>query len=189
MSLRNLNPVTPIADADIPATIARDAETAAAINAHLNAADPHLQYATQARGDARYTRYFNSFEETIAAPINLTANAWQALGSARVWGELGKGAMWDIGIYFQYTDQAGGPNQPYFQYFGTGTIGAIFWQADHLTNQGIEIPFECHDEADFTARIRLGRGQTQLRKLEIAPSRAISIVAPGFGRITGLRTM
>ena len=117
----------------------------------------------------------------------MAANTWQELGSARNWGEQGKGAMWDIGIYFQYIDAAGGSNQPYFQYYGAGKLGAIFWQADLLTNQGLEIPFEAHNEADFTARIRFGRGQS--RKLEIAPSRAINIVAPGFGRITGIRTM
>jgi hypothetical protein len=54
--LTNLNPIAPIADADIPATIARDAETTAIMNAHLAAVDPHPQYATQARGDARYFR-------------------------------------------------------------------------------------------------------------------------------------
>jgi len=54
--LTNLNPSAPIADFDIPASITRDTEMSAAITAHLNAADPHLQYATQARGDARYFR-------------------------------------------------------------------------------------------------------------------------------------
>ncbi len=44
MSLKNLNP---LADADIPATIARDTETAAAIAAHAGAADPHPAYTTQ----------------------------------------------------------------------------------------------------------------------------------------------
>src|SRR4028119_1097585 len=52
--LTNLNPPAPIADADIPGTIARDAEVTAAMNAHVGEVDPHLQYPTQARGDARY---------------------------------------------------------------------------------------------------------------------------------------
>lgn len=43
-----------IADADIPASIARDAEVAAAITAHEGAADPHPVYLTQTEGDARY---------------------------------------------------------------------------------------------------------------------------------------
>ena len=52
--LTNLNPSAPIADSDIPAAIARDSEVTAAINAHVGATDPHLQYATQARADERY---------------------------------------------------------------------------------------------------------------------------------------
>jgi len=54
--LTNLNPPAPIADTDLPASIARDTEYIAADTAHLNATDPHLQYATQARSDARYLR-------------------------------------------------------------------------------------------------------------------------------------
>jgi hypothetical protein len=54
--LINLNPRTPIADADIPGGIARDAEVAAAMNAHLEQPHPHLQYPTQAAADARYFR-------------------------------------------------------------------------------------------------------------------------------------
>jgi hypothetical protein len=44
----------PITDADIPAAIARDTETTAAITAHVVAADPHPIYLTEAEGDARY---------------------------------------------------------------------------------------------------------------------------------------
>jgi hypothetical protein len=54
--LTNLNPPATLTDSDIPAAIARDAELTAAQAAHINATDPHLQYATQARGDARYFR-------------------------------------------------------------------------------------------------------------------------------------
>jgi len=54
--LTNLNPPRPIADADLPASITRDTEVTAAINAHLAALDPHTQYPTQARADARYFR-------------------------------------------------------------------------------------------------------------------------------------
>ena len=56
MSLKNLNPVTPIADADLPGSITRDAEYIAADKAHVDALDPHTQYANQSRGDARYFR-------------------------------------------------------------------------------------------------------------------------------------
>ena len=54
--LTNLNPPAPIAETDLPASIARDAEYVAADKLHVDAIDPHLQYPTQARGDARYLR-------------------------------------------------------------------------------------------------------------------------------------
>ena len=43
-----------ITDADIPPPIARDAEVTAAMNAHLEASDPHSQYLLPSEGDARY---------------------------------------------------------------------------------------------------------------------------------------
>lgn len=43
-----------IPDSRIPAGIARDTETTAAINAHIAAVDPHPIYLTQAEGDGRY---------------------------------------------------------------------------------------------------------------------------------------
>lgn len=42
--LTNLNPPAPIADADLPASIARDTETTAAMAAHVAAQNPHNQY-------------------------------------------------------------------------------------------------------------------------------------------------
>lgn len=175
----------PINEAQIPAPIARDAEYIAADTAHVNATDPHLQYPTQARGDARYVRHLNFFDEVIPGPVSLRANAWQELGTARVVGEQGKGAFWDILVYFQYTDTAGGIPQAYFQYCGAGVLGVIFWQADFLVSQGVELAIETHNDPDFTARIRFGRGQA--RKLEIYPSRDINILDPGFLQIQGTR--
>ncbi len=55
--LTNLNSPKAIADADIPAEIARDSETAAAVAAHAAAIDPHPIYLTQAEGDASYPRF------------------------------------------------------------------------------------------------------------------------------------
>ncbi len=52
--LINLNSPRAIADADIPAEIARDSEVLAAMAAHAAAADPHTQYLLQSEGDARY---------------------------------------------------------------------------------------------------------------------------------------
>jgi hypothetical protein len=63
--LINLNPSKPLTEADMPPGMATDAETSTAIAAHVNAADPHLQYATQARADERYgvikKYYFSGF--------------------------------------------------------------------------------------------------------------------------------
>lgn len=48
-----------LADADIPATIARDAEVTAAINTFAALPDPFAQYYNQSRGDARYVQLAN----------------------------------------------------------------------------------------------------------------------------------
>ena len=126
------------------------------------------------------------FESPAISPINLIANQWQEIGPAFQFGELGKGTLWDILVYFQYIDTSGISLQ-YYQYCGGGTLAAIYWQADFQTNEGILISsFEAHNEPDFTARIRFGRGN-QLRKVEIKPDRAINIVAPGFLKVSGVR--
>lgn len=73
--LTNLNPPGPIADADIPDSLARDTEYQLADAAHIAATDPHLQYPTQARGDARYVRKFSqSFKAAPNVSQNCTVN-------------------------------------------------------------------------------------------------------------------
>lgn len=67
-----------IPDSRIPAAIARDTETAAAINAHVAAADPHAQYLLQAEADARYRQTAvmiadAGISETIARDSEITA--------------------------------------------------------------------------------------------------------------------
>jgi hypothetical protein len=52
--LTNLNPSKALTESDLPSTMATDAEITNAINAHVNATDPHTQYPTQERGDLRY---------------------------------------------------------------------------------------------------------------------------------------
>lgn len=52
MPITNLSPIIPASEID-PA-VATDAEYLAGDAAHANATDPHLQYPTQIRGDARY---------------------------------------------------------------------------------------------------------------------------------------
>jgi hypothetical protein len=56
--LTDLNPPKALTEADIPGTMATDAEVTTAITTHVSATDPHLQYATQARGDLRYVQKF-----------------------------------------------------------------------------------------------------------------------------------
>jgi hypothetical protein len=48
--LTNLNPPAPIADEDLPSTIARDGEVKNVMDGHLAAIHPHLQYLLQAEG-------------------------------------------------------------------------------------------------------------------------------------------
>jgi hypothetical protein len=56
--LTNLNPSKALTVADMPPAMATDAETTAAINAHINSANPHpnTPYLLQSEGDARYFR-------------------------------------------------------------------------------------------------------------------------------------
>ena len=54
----------PITDSDLPASIARDVETTAAITSHLAATDPHPTYLTQVEAICatfgEYLRFFPS---------------------------------------------------------------------------------------------------------------------------------
>jgi hypothetical protein len=65
--LTNLNPPAPISDADLPASIARDAEYKAGDEAHLNASHPHPQYLLPAQGDARYRQ--SSLTQTFTSTV------------------------------------------------------------------------------------------------------------------------
>jgi hypothetical protein len=81
--LTNLNP---IADSEIPATIARDSEVTAALNAHLGATDPHPQYLLPSEGDARYRLISTALTDsdipsTIARDSELTATMNAHLGA------------------------------------------------------------------------------------------------------------
>ena len=60
-----------IPDSRIPDAIARDAETTAAINAHLGVVDPHPQYLTQSEGDALYPKFLRRI---LTSTIPSTAN-------------------------------------------------------------------------------------------------------------------
>jgi len=77
--LTNLNPPAPIADSELPSTLARDAEVAAAINAHLGASDPHSQYLLPSEADAKY------LTKTEKAADCETVDGIATGGKSRIW--------------------------------------------------------------------------------------------------------
>jgi|SRR5919199_3863032 hypothetical protein len=169
--LTNLNPPAPIADADLPASIARDSEIDAAIAAHLAATDPHSQYLTPAEFLTA------DFFFQVSAP-NLVANTWQDIGPSLVLGEQGKPTVWDVTLYFQYPN--GTSLVDYWQYCGSGVLGCVFWKANGL-GDGVPIVVETHTDLPYIIKIRGGLGQA--RKLQVNPDRSINIAAPGFMRV------
>jgi hypothetical protein len=169
--LTNLNPPAPIADTDLPASIARDAEYIAADTAHLNALDPHSQYLTQ-------TEFLTAdFFFQVSAP-NLLANSWQDVGPLLALGVASQPRVWLVTLYFQYPD--GNTLPEHWQYCGAGVLGAVLWKANGLSN-GVAIEVETHTEIDYTVRVRGGLGQA--RRLQLNPNRTINIPAPGFLRV------
>ena len=75
-----------LTDADIPAAIARDTETTAAINAHVVATDPHPIYLTQAEGDALYAKQFTRaiFTGNCPSTTNGTTSIAHGLTASRI---------------------------------------------------------------------------------------------------------
>jgi hypothetical protein len=65
--LTNLNPPATITDADIPGSIARDAEVSAAIAAHSSASNPHTQYALR-------SEFYSYGNIGTAAPVSAAFN-------------------------------------------------------------------------------------------------------------------
>ena len=169
--LTNLNPPSPISDADLPASITRDAEMAAVMAAHLNALNPHPEYLTP-------SEFLTAdFFFQVSAP-NLVANTWQDVGPSLAYGESGKPTVWLITLYLQYPD--GGNLVDHWQYCGAGVLGCIFWKANNL-GEGCIINLEAHTDFSYTVKVRGGLGQA--RKLQMNPDRAINVAAPGFLRV------
>ncbi|MCY7382526.1 MAG: hypothetical protein LH628_08100 [Microcoleus sp. CAN_BIN18] len=78
--LINLNPVT-ITEPQIPAAIARDAETAAAIAAHAALTNPHPIYLTQDEGDGRYRQITPLTDADIPPAIARDAEVASAIAN------------------------------------------------------------------------------------------------------------
>jgi hypothetical protein len=89
--LTNLNPSKPIADADLPPSITRDTEYQQGDAAHAGATDPHLQYANQARGDARYFRGRSQLH--TLDPPSLAANELYKIFFTFVGAKVGDAAL------------------------------------------------------------------------------------------------
>ncbi|MGB7712005.1 MAG: hypothetical protein WBL95_21135 [Microcoleus sp.] len=88
--LINLTSSMPLTDADIPATIARDTETVAAIATHAANVDPHPIYLTQVEGNALYPQLKRAFytlitpstlNSTIGSPHGLTHTKIRSISS------------------------------------------------------------------------------------------------------------
>jgi hypothetical protein len=176
MSLRNLNPVTPIAEADIPATIARDSEIAAAIAAHLAAVDPHSQYGFR----------FRLASKSLPGPMSLTANLWNSLGTlpAFSWGAQGAPSLVGVGISFTFDT-----GFPWQQACCGGLLSPVWWQPATVADVGIRIPLESHTASGFFVNLRLGKLSGDQRDLQIFPESTISIPSSGRLDISAIKVL
>jgi hypothetical protein len=98
-----------ITESQIPQPIARDAEFAAADEAHLKATDPHPQY-------LRVLQSFNF----VVQPVSLAANTWQSVGNDLSVGQLGVGTTWIVNLYWQLDAST------FTQYCGAASLGCIY---------------------------------------------------------------
>jgi hypothetical protein len=86
--LTNLNAPKPLTEADMPPGMASDAETAAAITAHMNALDPHEQYLLPSEADAKYRHTNTAFFTSAPFPTanvagNSIAFSWNSVQSGQ----------------------------------------------------------------------------------------------------------
>jgi hypothetical protein len=166
MSLRNLNPVAPIADADIPGTIARDEEITAAINAHVALSDPHSKYEFRAKLASKI----------ILGPISFPANTWTSLGSFAGFplGVQGAPSAVLVGIGFCF-DVA----SPWQQACCAGILGPVWWQPASVADAGTWLFVEYHNATGFYLYVRAGKLSGDQRSIEIYPNSSISISSSG----------
>ena len=121
--LTNLNPSTPIADADLPQSMARDTEVDtkinAAMNAHLSAADPHQNYLTEFDANNTYYRggthlpFFARAAMSAAiapAAVNSIGLSWNSVQAGQGIAELYNYAGSGVGDAFNFFRLPGTPS-------------------------------------------------------------------------------
>jgi hypothetical protein len=91
--LTNLNPSKALTEADMPPGMATDNEVTVALNAHVNAANPHPIYLTQAEADAMYRQSSVAYFVTAPLPTaNIAGNSigfgWNSVQSGQGIAEL-----------------------------------------------------------------------------------------------------
>jgi len=189
--LTNLNPPAPITDADLPASMTRDSELAAAlaaaIAAHVAAADPHPPYLDLLEGDLRYEYRRIRASKSLLGPLSFPTNAWTSLGTIAGFslGTQGEPSAIVIGLNFLSDVQ-----YPWQQSVCAGLIGAIWWQPVLTNDAGIRVPLEIHNQSGIYINIRISQGNGipnsnqgsgSNRYIEIKPEAVITI--PSNGRV------
>ena len=183
--LTNLNPVAPIADADLPASIARDAEYIAADAAHVNTQDPHSQYLNFLRGDTRYEYRAIRVSKSLSGPLSFPANTWTSLGTTPGFslGTQGEASAILVLICFLFDTRY------LWQQAGcAGLFSPVWWQPVVTNDLGVRIPLENHNQSGGYISIRASQGngtptQNQNsgagRFIEINPEISLNVGALG----------
>lgn len=173
--LIDLNPRT-IVDSDIPAAIARDTETAAAIAAHAAASDPHSQYLVQSEGDARYNYKSSTAFKIIAGPLNFPANTWTSIGTFAGFphGVQGKPSAIVVALSFTFNTAS-----PWQQACCAAMLGCIWWQPATVGDLGTKVWLEIHNQTGHYISVRSGKFSQDVREIFVNPEALISIPSAG----------
>lgn len=158
--LTNLNPTAPIADADLPASIARDAEFIAADTAHATAVDPHPN---------RYQSLLpvTVVQQRVSAPAQITilTGNFFSLGTLSNLNSGESESLFIMTLYIQYI--IAGSTHSYWQYSGCCLLSPIWWKAGG--GQLVKyIDMEAHNSDDFIVSFRLGVSGQGSRMVELS---------------------
>jgi len=101
--LTNLNPSKALTEADLPGTMATDAEVTAAVTAHVNALNPHPNYLTQSEANAIYrsqtsTQIFQGGSQQSAPYASCRSNKNMA---GALWGSNNSSNLFSFGLHIQ----------------------------------------------------------------------------------------